>query len=293
MASIYDYFTPDSFSPGGGVGMLQVSEEVRKSFYLTNYNDEKLLKIIIKNEPHHKVEGTHAQIKIIAHGIKRAHIWKDEPSDPDIEVISDGVELTYHGSKLGSALPKVHMKARSGYKTLIDDSLGLPIGTDMPVPLFSMECGYKNSGKWGGLVTKRAHVASTGNPGNVRVDFYFCSGEMDVGAFYHSMYFFSMFSTQDYLLSKKNNPFDSGLIIAPILFFRVGGYMLILRRSLSSYQGRPYLSFYSNKKYYQKFSNRPVAYRSADGSLDWSTMGVEDERLRREYKAKKRGLKST
>ena len=146
MPSINDYFTPESVNTVGGVDMLVgPSEQSRKDFYLTNANGDKLLKLSVKSEPHTGSQNPHAQIKIIGYGTKFAQLWADKPGDPrKVRLSGSVVELTYHGTPAGDRQPKVHLKAQTGYTTLIDDSLRLPASTDVPVPLFAYDCGYKN-----------------------------------------------------------------------------------------------------------------------------------------------------
>jgi len=131
-------------------------------------------------------------------------------------------------------------------------------------------------------VKKKAHVVSTENPGQVRVDFYLASANMDVTAFFSSMYFLNLLFTQDYLAAAKNHELAGGQLIAPIELLRMGDYLLIVRRSVSQHKGRPLLYFYSNKDYYAKLMNRSMAWKGADGKMQWSTMANEDERLRYE-----------
>lgn len=140
--------------------------------------------------------------------------------------------MTYHGAKQENKDSKIHLKAKSRYKTLIDDSLLLPADIDVPVPLFALETGYANHKKTGSNVSKSGHKISTEHPGFVRVDFYLASLRMDANSFVNSMYFFNLFWTQDYLAAAKNNVLNGGLIIAPILFVPMGEYMLVVRRSL-------------------------------------------------------------
>lgn len=281
MEDITRFFTSESVNEDGSVRMLSSSKINRKVFYLTNVFGDKLLKLSIKSEPRVGAGESHAQIKLIGYGIKRAHVWEDKPSDPRIERLPAAVEMTYHGAQKGEMHPKIHVKAQSGYRTLMNDSLELPVSYDMPVPLFSFEPGYKNKSRWGGSVKKRGHVLSTGNSDYVRVDFYLAGVNIDIGAFVNSMYFFNLFWTQDYLAGTKNHPLEGGKIIAPIQFFSMGEYMLVVRRSQSQYQGKPRLIFYSNKDYYKKLMGRSVAHKRADGSVQWTTMEAEDERLRR------------
>ncbi len=281
------FFTAQSRHPDGSVSMLATEVENRKALYLTNLHGQKLLKISVKSEAH-KHQGTqHAQIKVITYGIDRAWLWRDRPSDPDIARLHDGVELTYHGGASGDMTPKVHIKVTTGrYTTLIDDSLHLPHNTEHPVPLFSLETGYANRREVTNRVNKAAHVMDAGSSEPVRFDFYLAGADIDMHAFVNSMYFFNFFWTQDYLLMAKNLPLTSGLIIAPITFFRMGQYQLAVRRSVSSHAGRPRLHFYNNKNYYEKLMNRRTATPNADGSLTWSTMREEDARLRDEELAK-------
>lgn len=277
------FFTAQSRHPGGSIPMLVTEADNRKTLYLTNLHGQKLLKISVKSEPL-KNQGTHhAQLKVITYGINRAWLWTDRPNDPDIVRLHDGVELTYHGGPRGDMKPKVHIKVTTGrYATFIDDSLHLPHDTEHPVPLFSLETGYANRREVTHQVTKVAHVMDAGSGEPVRFDFYLAGAEIDMQRFVNSMYFFNLFWTQDYLLTAKNLPLTSGLIIAPITFFRMGRYQLVVRRSVSSHAGRPRLHFYNNKNYYEKLMNRRTATPNADGSLTCSTMRDEDARLRHE-----------
>lgn len=280
---ITSFFTVQSLNADGGVTMLATEAEHRKSLYLTNQHGQKLLKLSVKSEVQ-KVQGKqHAQLKVITYGINRAWLWQDRPSDPEIVILHDGVELTYHGGQNGDKAPKVHIKVTTGrYTTLIEDSLSLPFDIEHPVPLFSFDTGYANQRGVTSPVTKAAHVMAAGSSEPVRFDFYLAGAGIDMQAFVNSMYFFNLFWTQDYLMAAKNHPLTSGLIIAPITFFHMGQYQLAVRRSISTHTGRPRLHFYSNKNYYEKLMNRRTATRNADGTLDWSTMRAEDARLRGE-----------
>ncbi len=270
---------------GGGVTLLSTEALNRKSLYLTNQQGQKLLKVLVKDEAQKRQNTQHAQLKVITYGINRAWLWRDRPSDPEIAILHDGVELTYHGVQNEDMTPKVHIKAMTGqYTTLIEDSLHLPHDTEHPVPLFSLETGYANQREVTNPVTKVAHVMSAGSFEPVRFDFYLASGAIDMQAFINSMYFFSMFWTQDYLLAVKNHPLTSERIIAPITFFPMGKYQIAVRRSFSSHLARARLHFYSNKNYYEKLMNRRTATIAIDGTLNWSTMKEEEMRLRSDTK---------
>lgn len=280
---ITSFFTAQNRHADGSITMLATEIANRKTLYLTNSHGQKLLKISVKSEAQKHQDTQQAQLKIVTYGINRAWLWRDRPSDPEIVSLHDGVELTYHGGQNGDKTPKVHIKVMTGrYITLIEDSLHLPHDTEHPVPLFSLETGYANQRGVTNPVTKAAHVMSAGSFEPVRFDFYLAGGEIDKQAFVNSMYFFNVFWTQDYLLAVKNHPLTSGRIIAPITFFPMGHYKIVVRRSISSYAGRPRLHFYNNKNYYEKLMNRRIAMLNADGTLDWSTMREEDMRLRSE-----------
>lgn len=278
MSGISMYFTPESVNPDGNVNMFHEESSKRKNLYLTNYYDDKMLKMSISSEG--ELEKGFAQIKIIGYGAKRAYVWEDKPSDPKVEQLRNMVELTYHGAKINKNEPKVHIKAKTGYKTLVNDSLLLPNDIHVPVPLFSFESGYANLKKVGNTVTKKAHVISTAHEQPVRVDFYLSSNSFNMRTFVDSFYFFSFFSNQDYLKSQQGMPFDSGSIISPITLFPMGDYILFVRRSVSDYTGRPKFNFYNNKDYYQKMMGRKIAFRNQDGSLEWSTIAEEEARIR-------------
>jgi len=280
MNSINNFFTPESVSAQGSISMFVGPGESRKAFYLTNANHDKLLKLSIKSEPHTKQQHPHAQIKIIGRGIKEARVWEDKPGDPKRVRLPESVEMTYHGALKGEMAPKLHLKASSGYKTLINESLELPASTDLPLPLFALECGYKNKQSKNNPVTKKGHVTSTEVDDFVRIDFYLTSVNGDFEAFFNSMYLFSFLFNQEYLSAHQNHPLTGGQIIAPIELFRMGDYVLMVRRSISRYRGRPHFCFYSNKNYYAKMMNRKFAWKGNDGHMMWSTMAKEDERLR-------------
>lgn len=279
MSNINDFFTSNSINSEGELTMVSYEEKNNKSFYLTNFYGDKLLKISLKSEPSKSLKEVHAQIKIIGYGVKSAHVWKDQPNDPSIERIFHLTELTYHGVCLNEKKPKIHIKAQSGYKTLIDDILHLPSSIDLPVPLFAMEPGYRNLKTNADIVKKKSHVISTEKDSYERIDFYLASADMNFDKFINSMYFFNIFWTQNYLATATNNELTSGKIIAPINFLRIGEFILIVRRSLSIHQGRPRLIFYNNKNYYDKLMSRSLAYKRQDGTIIWSTMAEEEMRF--------------
>lgn len=258
--------------------MFDEVEGRRRALYVVNSSGSKLLKLAIKSESR---DRAFAQIKIIRYGIRRACVWVDRPNDPKIEELKGNVEITYHGGYQGGQLPKVHIKARSGYKNLVDDSLDLPADREVPVPLFSLEVGNASRRNTGNTVTKKAHVLSVSYTQPVRVDFYLAALNMDIGAFVDSMYFFNLLFTPDYLASARGGRLNGGLIIPPLVYFRMGEYKILARRSVSSHAKQPSLHFFKNKDYYAKFMGRRIAFPNEDGSFTWSTMVEHDEQIKK------------
>lgn len=263
--------------------MLDQFPVSRKRLYLVNQHGRKLLQLVVKDEPTRVAAVRHAQLKIIPYGTYRARVYQDKPSDPGIEVIRSGVEFTYHGGSAGDQAPKVHLKAVTGYRTtLVESSLALPSDTVHPVPLFTLEPGHDadKPKSANDLICKGAHVADAGDTRPVRFDFYLAGAGFDLRAFVDSMYFFNLFSPLDYLIRAQNCPLNSDQIVAPMTFYAMGAYTLLVRRSLSRHHGRPYLQFYNNAAYYDKLMNRRTAWVGADGQLQWSTMAQDEEALK-------------
>lgn len=261
--------------------MLAEQPESHKRLYLVNQHGRKLLQLVVKDEQAQGADVRYAQIKLIPYGTHRARVYQDKPSDPGLEVIRSGVELTYHGASVGDQAPKVHLKAVTGYKTLVDSSLALPSDTQRPVPLFTLETGH-NADKPKSdedEINKNAHVANAGHTQPVRFDLYLAGAGFDVDAFVNSFYFFNLFYPLDYLIRAQNCPLNSDQIVAPIMLYPMGAYTMLVRRSISRHHGRPYLQFYNNAGYYEKVMNRPTAWLGADGKTHWSTMAQEEAEL--------------
>ena len=263
----------------------------RKRLYLVNQHGRKLLQLVVKDEQTRVAAVRHAQLKIIPYGTRVARVSQDKPSDPGIEVIRSGVEFTYHGGSAGDKAPKVHLKAVTGYRNLVDSSLALPSDTVHPVHLFTLEQGHDADKPKSAddLISKGAHVANAGHNQPVRFDLYLAGAGFDLGAFVNSVYFFNLFSPLDYLIRAQNCPLNSDQIVAPMMFYPMGAYTLLVRRSLSRHHGRPYLQFYNNAGYYDKIMNRPTAWMGADGELQWSTMAQDEAALSRSSVSKPTG----
>lgn len=270
MTSILDFFTAESVNSDGGITMLERIETSRKELYLINRHGVKLLKICIKNEPVTPGQKSFAQIKLIPYGIKRVYVWRDQPNDPLIATLRNGLDLTYHGNVGVDLSSKVHIKSKTGHATLIDEILALPSDADLPLPLFSFETGFYNERVSGELVSNKALAVSAKCESAVRFDLYLAGGGIDEEAFVNSKYAFNFFWSQDYLIKIKGSPLQGGEIIAPILSVPLGDYVLYVRRSLSSYNGRPCFHMYQNRDFFEKFMNRRTAYGNADGSVTWA-----------------------
>lgn len=269
--------------------MIQVSSaDAKKALYVVNQHDIKLLKIAVKNEPKQAGLVDHAQLKIIPYGFKKAFLWRDAPDDPKIVILRDGVELTYHGVQTGDKNPKIHLKASSGYQTLLDRMLDLPDALVRPTPLFGFDCGHAFNKTSGDSRLRSGHVVKPDYEDAMRYEFYLMSGDADVSEFVNSTYFFSLLFSLDFMSKAQHGALQGGKIIAPILFLPMCGYWLVVRRSASGYVGQPRLNFYNNRDYEQKWLNRKTAHRYADGSIEWSTLQADEERLQNVIKAHKR-----
>lgn len=268
--SILNFFTEESVNNDGGITMFERLDGSHKSLYLTNRHGFKLLKIGIKNEPVASGQQYFAQIKLIPYGIKRVYVWRDQLNDPLIASLRNGLDLTYHGNVGTDQTSKVHIKSKTGHTTLIDEVHALPVDANLPLPLFSVETGFFNQWDTGEAVTKNMVTVRADHEKSVRFDLYLAGSGIDEKAFINSAYFFNFLWSQDYLIKSKGSPLQGGKIIAPILSMRMRDYILYVRRSLSSYSGRPCLHLYQNRDFYEKFMNRRTAYSSADGSLTWA-----------------------
>ncbi len=67
--------------------------------------------------------------------------------------------------------------------------------------------------------------------------------------------------------------------VQPITGFAMKGYYLWVRCSKSSHQGKPFVKFYNNVTYYDKFMNRRTAWINKEGCTQWSSMLDEEDRI--------------
>lgn len=263
MNSITDFFTPTSLSNDGAVKMLEVlAKPSKNALYVVNNYGVKLLKVCLKNEKGGD-EGNkrYAQLKIIRYGFKRAILWANKPTDPQQILLRDDVEITYHGSVTSQQTSKIHLKAQTQYKTLMDQALELPVeGIEQPAPLFALELGCFDTKKSGDMKIRSGHVVTPGEDGAVRFEFYILSKTADLHAFFNSTYLLNLFFTQDYLSVAQRGELKDVQIIAPIQFLPMGDFYLLVKRAVSQCTGQPELVFYNNSLYQDMWLNRKTGW---------------------------------
>jgi len=281
--TIMDFFDFQSRNPNGSISMYKWTEDSKDRLYVLNQHRKKLLQLVIKDEPIRNKPLSFAQIKIIPYGIDRAKVYRDQPDDPSLVHINSDLELTYHGGPKGDQDPKIHMKvvtaSRSRYRTLVDCSLSL--NSDLPrlAPICSLFAGYDYNKPMTDKVAKKSHIFKADSIYPVRFDIYLSGFNFDHHAFMNSMYSFNMFFSLDYLIGKEGSPLRGLPMVQPIMGYAMKGYYLWLRCSRSSHRGKPFIQFYNNAAYYDKFMNRRTAWIDKDGRTQWSTMIEEEDRI--------------
>lgn len=147
-------------------------------------------------------------------------------------------------------------------------------------------CG--TAGKPGGYGENKCQPAALGETSllayPVRFDIYLSGLNFDHHAYMNSIYSFNMFHSLDYLIEKEGGPLRGLPMVQPITGFAMKGYHLWIRCSKSSHQGRPFLQFYNNGSYYDKFMNRRTAWKDQNGRTHWSTMLDEEDRITDSWK---------
>ncbi len=281
--TIMDFFDFQSRNPDGSISMYKWREDSKDRLYVLNQHRKKLLQLVVKDEPSSNKLLSFAQTKIIPYGIDLAKVYRDRPDDPNLVPINSDLELTYHGGPKGDQAPKIHMKAvaasRNRYRTLVDCSLSL--NSDLPrlAPICSVFAGYNYDKPMTDKVAKKSHVFKADSIYPVRFDIYLSGLNFDHHAFMSSMYSFNMFFSLDYLIRKEGGPLCGLPMVQPITGFAMKGYYLWVRCSKSSHQGKPFIQFYNNAVYYDKFMNRRTAWIDKEGRTHWSTMLDEEDRI--------------
>lgn len=281
--TIMDFFDFQNKNPDESISMFQWGEDSKDRLYVLNQHRKKLLQLVVKDEPSSNKFLSFAQIKIVPYGIDRAKVYRDQPDDPNLVHINSDLELTYHGGPKGDQAPKIHMKVVAGprnrYQTLVDCSLSLNSELPRLAPICSLFAGYDYDKPMTDKVAKKSHVFKADSISPVRFDIYLSGLNFDHHAFMSSMYSFNMFFSLDYLIRKEGGSLRGLPMVQSITGFAMKGYYLWVRCSRSSHQGKPFLQFYNNVAYYDKFMNRRTAWIDKEGRTQWSTMLAEEDRI--------------
>lgn len=285
-----DFFDFQSRNPDGSISMYTWTEDSKDRLYVLNQHGKKLLQLVVKDELSSKLVSF-AQIKIVPYGIDQTKVYRDQPDDPNVVHINSDLELTYHGGPKGDKTPKIHLKVvaatRNRYRNLVDSSLSL--NNDLPrlAPIFSLFVGYDYDKPMANKVAKKSHIFKADSTSPVRFDMYLSGLNFDHHAFMNSMYSSNMLFSLDYLIRKEGCPLRGQPIVQPITGFAMKGYYLWVRCSKSSHHGKPFIQFYNNSKYYDKFMNRRTACIDKKGRIQWSTMLDEEDRITASLQKKK------
>lgn len=214
------------------VRMFDLQDQLRSRLYILNTMGRKLLQVAVRNEKsqHHGINC--AQLKIIPYGLRKAQIWKNQPSDPTVIRLSSAFEyeLTYHGSGTRDQAPKIHViKKRSDqkeYTTLLD--MTLPLSQDLfrLVPLFSFNPGFSKNQPANDPVQKKAHVFQISESNSVKLDFFLTGADSELQLVFNTHHGLSMFFGLDYLCSKKKGILIPVKIAMPISGFKMGDYRI-------------------------------------------------------------------
>lgn len=281
--TIADFFDFQSRNPDGSFSMYKWSEDSKDRLYVLNQHRKKLLQFVVKDEPSSNRRISFAQIKIIPYGIDRAKVYRDQLDDPNLVHVNSDLELTYHGGPKDDQAPKIHMKvvapSRNRYRTLVDCSLSLNSDLSRLAPICSLFAGYDYDKPMTNKVAKKSHVFKADSIYPVRFDIYLSGLNFDHHAYMSSIYSFNMFFSLDYLIEKEGCPLHALPMVQPITGFAMKGYYLWVRCSKSSHQGKPFIQFYNNAVYYDKFMNRRTAWIDKNGLTQWSTMLDEENRI--------------
>ena len=282
-STIEDFFDFQSRNTDGSFSMYQWSEDSKDRLYVLNQHRKKLLQLVVKDEPSNNKLISFAQIKIIPYGIDRAKVYRDQLDDPNLVRIHSDLELTYHGGPKDDQTPKIHMKvvapSRNCYQTLVDCSLSLNSNLPRLAPICSLFPGYEYNKPVTDKITKKSHIFKVDSIYPVRFDIYLSGLNFDHHAYMSSIYSSNMFFSLDYLIENEGGPLRGLPMVQPITGFAMRGYYLWIRCSKSSHQGRPFIQFYNNARYYDKFMNRRTAWIDKNGRTHWSTMLDEENRI--------------
>jgi hypothetical protein len=268
----------------GAQRLMQWSKEPSlNQLYVVNRYGKKLLKLVVGDQKSSAGVAPNAQIKLIHYGLRRAVVWEDEPSDPKVLALSrtKSFESTYHGPGPQGQAPRIHVLEYSAgckrYVDLLDSVLALKHDLQQMVPMFSLVPGFDSDGDTHdrGEVGRRAHNFQVGASGFVQLDFYLSSADADPERLFNTHYGMALLFSFAHLSRKQRGILMPAEILMPITGHTMGKYCIWVRCIRSKHRGRPFIEFLRNHDYYEKFANRPTAWRGVDGKIHWSTISEE------------------
>lgn len=252
---------------------LNTPDKLDKIYVLNAYG-KKLVKLIIMEESN-SVGEKFAGIKIIPYDIKQliniSNI-KEEIS------ISNGMELTYHGSSDVQKPSKIHLKYSDRYQTIQNHTHDIKEDGSMVIPVFSVNIGnlYKNQHKDSIKKNTLCHQLEDSSSSAV-IDFYIAGKNFELERFVNSMYFFSFGFSLEYMDPSKYHPLNNAFMKQPSIIYNLKGYKLLVRVSKSKYELEPYFTFYKNINHHHNFLDRNMQYLNSDGTLGTRKTMLEKE----------------
>lgn len=284
-----DYFTKTmQNSDGSFKGMFDIENihVPKKSIDIVSGSGRRLLKILSKNEGDASKKGNHAQVKIIPFEAGKVYIYKNTPNDPDqmrLKKFSD-YEITYHGPTSRKEDPITHIKETYSDKTktrkiLTNKNFPIKESGEGIIPILSYFEGKSFNKGGSGNIKRKGCIFRTPKETPSRVDIYISSANIDIKKELGGLYVLSFFFSPGYVLSHFEHALVHHPISKKIKVFKINGYFIWVKCSVSEYPGRPCIQVFSNEQYYESFSSRLIAWRSEDDSLTWSTIKDEEEKM--------------
>jgi hypothetical protein len=286
LPGIDHFFIDEMKKEDGSYPLYKTVDEEKKRLYLLNYNGKKLLQLKLKEEPFSKGFNPIVQIILITYKFSFANVYKDNSSLPQKYRIQDDINFTYHGGKLGEKNPKIQLKVdtkNNKHITLVDSSFMLTGEELLLIPICSIYPGYLSSKSCDDEVRKQAHIFVPLVVDSCKIDIFFSGVKFNLSKYFETMVSSNIFFDLDFMIARDGCPLNYCKMTNPVTIYKINSYYIFVRSSLSKYQGRPYLQFYDNYNYYQKFMNRRVAMHNQDNSLTWSNMHDEERRINNGY----------
>jgi hypothetical protein len=266
--------------------LYETFDESKKRLYMLNHKGRKLLQLVMKEEPFTKDHKSFIQIKLIPYKFSFVNVHKDNLCLPEKYRIQDDINFTYHGGALGDKNPKIQLKAETKirqYQTLVDSSFTLTDEELLLVPICSLYPGYLSTQPCIDEVKKQGYKFVPSVEHFFKIDIFFSGIGFNLYKYFETMVSFNMFFDLDFMIAQDKCPINYCKMTNPITGYKINNYHLFVRSSISIYRGRPFLQFYDNNNYYQKFMNRNVAIPNDDKSVTWSNMHEEEKRINNSY----------